>query len=274
MIRKICILWSIFLTLTIHSAAKQTDQQRPRRVIEIQIDNQSNAKSTTKTDSFSATSNTSKQYIVEHKHDFGLVSSLNALLSKTQSFQPSIFISKFKLFTMGLLSSYGLAAYKLHLVHQLIESHDAWCNWKEVVALSHLVASPYQDTIKQLHIDIAKKYFSLSLKEQSLNKQTLNKQTLTGPNESAHVLFLKEIQEEINLLKNYLWWNSAIKTLHCSGCFYIVDVCVIQEKLSRLNFMVDIFIRWQVERYDVQCYDMQHYDKVTCSSTSEVESKL
>ncbi|MFA5998580.1 MAG: hypothetical protein WC747_01000 [Candidatus Babeliales bacterium] len=243
---QILLLFSLLTTLTIHSAAKQIDQQRQRRVIEIQIDNQSNAGSTTNTDSFSAASNTSKQYIVQHKHDFGLVSSLNALLSKTQSFQPSISISKFKLIAMGLLSSYALAAYKLHLVHQLIESPDVWCNWKEVVALSHLVASPYEDTIKQLHIDIAKKYFSLSLTEQSLKEQSLKES-----NQSAHGLFLQEIKEEINLLKNYLWWSSAIKTLHCSGCFYIVDACVIQEKLARLNFMVDIFIKWQVARYEV-----------------------
>ncbi|MCX5924135.1 MAG: hypothetical protein NTZ68_01800 [Candidatus Dependentiae bacterium] len=232
-IRKTIISLSIFLTFAIQSAeVKQSDPQRQRRVIEIQIDNQSNAGSATTTDSFSGASNTSKQYVVEHKHDFGVVSSLSDLLAKTQSLQPSFPVSKFKICALSLLSSYALTAYKLHLVHELLESHDAWCNWKEVVALSHLISSPYEDTIKQLQIDTAKRYFILSTNQS---------------NQDAHVTFLKEVQEEISLLKNYLWWSSAIKTLHCSGCFYMVDACVIQEKLARLNFMIDIFIRWQVE---------------------------
>ena len=257
---RVILFFSMFLTFTIHSAAiKQPDQHRPTIINNnITVTGTGTAASATTAESTSLASNTSKQYVVDHKIDFGIISSLNDLVSKSQSlcecshrsFQSFSFpgIGKYKLCAMGLFSSYAFVAYKLHLVHQLLESCDAWCNWKEVVTLSHLVTSPYEDTVKQLQIDIAKKCFSLSLKDL---------------NQNGNVQFMQEVQGEINLLKNYLWWSNIIKTLYCANCFYMCEEGLIQEKLARLNFMVDIFIKWQVERND----------KVLRSSMSEVESK-
>ncbi|HSW75586.1 MAG TPA: hypothetical protein VLG50_00935 [Candidatus Saccharimonadales bacterium] len=248
---RISLFLTFFLTFDIHSASKlidnQTsvtktaDNQRSVNVV-VNVTGNGNAANSATADSGSIAASVSKQYIVDHKIDFGIVSSLNDVLTKlhhagesTYTSVQNIFgIGKYKLCALAVISAYGIASYKLYLGNQLLESHEAWCNWKEVISLSHLVTSPYEDTIKQLMIDIQKKYFSLSGKE---------------PAQSMYALFFKDVQEEIDLLKNYLWWSNNIKTLHCSGCFYLQESCVLEEKIARLNFMIDIFIKWQVEHF-------------------------
>ena len=64
----------------------------------------------------------------------------------------------FKITLGTIFASYAWIAYQIRQTNLLIKKHDAWCNWKSVVPITHLQLATQEDLLAQLKIDLYKKY--------------------------------------------------------------------------------------------------------------------
>ncbi len=128
---------------------------------------------------------------------------------------------------------YGIIMFRLYSANQLLRAHDSWCNWKEAVPLQHLALTPYQDLVAQFTIDLQKKHY-LQHSQSSPKK--------------LYTLFWNDLQAEMSCLQSYLKICHMTKALRCSRLFFFsYDQAVIEEKLARLQFIFDLFVRIQAE---------------------------
>lgn len=136
----------------------------------------------------------------------------------------------FEISATTVFASYGLILYQIRKAKLLNHDHQAWCNWKSVVPLSHLQNATQQDLLSQLRIDLYKKY------------------ALTQENASTcdyTMLFLNDIKNEIALFDLYLGWYRTTKALSCDKLFWFsYDATVIEAKKARLFFILDLFMAW------------------------------
>jgi len=144
-----------------------------------------------------------------------------------------LFQNKVKVACSVVCMGYGLIALKLYGASQLLRSQDSWCNWKEAVPLQHLALTPYRDLVAQFNIDLQKKHYL---------------QHSQSPQKKLHVLFWDDLQAEMLCLQNYLKIIRMTKFTCCSRLFFFShDQAVIEEKLARLQFVFDLFVRMQAE---------------------------
>jgi hypothetical protein len=139
--------------------------------------------------------------------------------------------------TVAAVLGYGFVLYQIRKAKLLISNHDAWCNWKSVVPLSHLQNATQQDLLSQLKIDLYKKY------------------ALTQENASTcdyTMLFLNDIKNEIVLFDLYLNWYRATKTVACDKLFWFsYDLSIIESKKARLFFILDLFMAWYSQNHSI-----------------------
>lgn len=141
--------------------------------------------------------------------------------------------NKLKIFGLAVCFSYAWTTYRIHLANQILSSHDSWCNWKSAVPLHHLALSSNQDLVSQLNIDLQKKHY--------LNHSN-------SPKKQLCQLFFSDLQEEMVCLRSYLKILKSAKAIRCSQLFFFsYDQLIIEEKLARLSFVFDLFIRMQAD---------------------------
>lgn len=127
---------------------------------------------------------------------------------------------------------YGYLHYQLSAADKLIKQQSSWCNWKQTVQLQHLVSTPYQEVMPQLLQDIQKKYF-LAHKQLSSD---------------AFDTFIQDTSHEIAILQQHIKIQSYIKSCYCSQLFYFaLDPDMIQEKITRLQWLLDLFATWKTK---------------------------
>ncbi|OGB86295.1 hypothetical protein A3J41_01720 [candidate division TM6 bacterium RIFCSPHIGHO2_12_FULL_38_8] len=136
----------------------------------------------------------------------------------------------FKITLGTIFASYAWIAYQIRQTNLLIKKHDAWCNWKSVVPITHLQLATQEDLLAQLKIDLYKKY-SLAASNASTCDYTF--------------MFVNEIKNEMALFDAYLRWLHMIKAISCNRFFHFShDETVIEEKKARLLFLLDLFMTW------------------------------
>ena len=135
-----------------------------------------------------------------------------------------------------LIASYAWINYQIRKTNNLLKEHDAWCNWKSIVPLAHLQLANAQDLLTQLKIDLYKKYALIAS----------NASTCDYTN-----MFINDIKNELALLNNYIYWYELTNTIKCYRLFYFsYDISAVQEKKTRLLFMLDFFMAWYSKNHE------------------------
>ncbi|MBP6892207.1 hypothetical protein KBB68_01360 [Candidatus Babeliales bacterium] len=140
----------------------------------------------------------------------------------------------FKITAGTILTIYLWILYQIRFTCLLIKQHDAWCNWKSIVPITHLQLATHEDLVGQLKKDIFKKY-----------AHNYYQNTVHG----FLTLFIQEIQQELILLDTYLKWQNIIEMISCSKFFnFPFTITTIEEKKARLHFLLEIFATQQTEK--------------------------
>lgn len=139
-----------------------------------------------------------------------------------------------------LTASYALINYQICKTNHLLQEYDAWCNWKSVIPLTHLQLTCGQDLLAQLKIDFYKKYALIASNASSCDYTNM---------------FISDIKNELILLNNYIYWYELTNSIKCSRLFYFkYDISVIQDKKTRLLFILDFFMAWYSKNHENIAY--------------------
>lgn len=139
-----------------------------------------------------------------------------------------------KIIAASIFVSYIYILYQIRYACLLIKEHNAWCNWKSVIPVTHLQLASREELLAQLKIDIYKKYA-----RNGLDKLTCDLTTM----------FMKDINAELQTFDTYLDWQNRIQTISCNRLFnFPFDVTAIEEKKARLFFIIDLFMVAQAEK--------------------------
>jgi len=143
--------------------------------------------------------------------------------------------NKWKIAAAMAAVTYGYFWYKIFKTNQILKQKNSWCNWKEAVALSSLMVTSQHDLMTELL--------------QEIQKQQLLRQNLKDCS-SGIVCFVKEITDELQLLQSYVQLYDMCRRFYCSKLFYFtIDYVLLQEKIARLYFLIDLFSFWQTKQY-------------------------
>lgn len=143
----------------------------------------------------------------------------------------SLLAHKCKLCMLGIFTSYSYLLYQFKRTENLLAQCDAWSNWKSVVPVAHLSLASSDDLLEQLQFDILKKY-------------TLKSKTLLTSDLLA--MFVDDLKYELACLQHYLTWRKFITKCHCASLFSLqFDQQTIEEKIARIHFIFDLFIKIQ-----------------------------
>ncbi|MBI2353294.1 hypothetical protein HYV11_03585 [Candidatus Dependentiae bacterium] len=126
--------------------------------------------------------------------------------------------------------------YRCYTIEKLLQSPSSWCNWKEIVSTQQLVATQQQELIYQLLNDIQKKYF------------LTYKTTICSLQNSSFDQFIKDIMNELTSLQQYITIKEYASALYLKKIFrFSYKKSIIQEKINRLQFIMDLFLTWQTK---------------------------
>lgn len=139
-----------------------------------------------------------------------------------------------------LMASYAWINYQIRKTKILLQEHDAWCNWKSMVPLAHLQLTNGQDLLTQLKIDLYKKYALITSHASTCDYTSM---------------FISDIKNELALLNNYIYWYELTSTIKCCRLFcFGYDLAAIQEKKTRLLFILDFFMAWFSKNHENIAY--------------------
>lgn len=156
------------------------------------------------------------------------------ITTATSSIQSWLWNNKWNIAAVALIYTYTKEFYRLQQINHMLQQSYVWCAWKEITPLGHLVASPSNDLLQQLQIDIHKKYY------QSLDAQNA---------QSVHALFLQDTNEEMVQLNTYLSMYEFYQTIHMHKLLpFKYSPAIIQERKARLQFVIDLFIKWYLQQ--------------------------
>lgn len=166
---------------------------------------------------------------VMHKIDLTLPNIDYAKLSAPVcSLQNMLAANTTNIATATLATAYAYMLYRIKQTESLIQQNDAWCNWKAIIPMAHLILTPAPDLWQQLNLDIHKKY-ALQGKESLFEKAT--------------DIFLQDIRYELNLLNTYEQWYNITRKFWCNKFFlFQYNMNIISEKKTRILFILDLFM--------------------------------
>lgn len=130
-------------------------------------------------------------------------------------------------------ASYLCLNIKIYNINKLLENPKSWCLWKEEIPLNRLTTINGTELLKQLKLDICKKYFNSV--ETIQDSQLLTK-------------FLEDSTYEKNLLEFYQSVCNFSSTLYISKLFITNKTAEqITQYIARLNFLMDLYIESYIQ---------------------------
>ena len=144
--------------------------------------------------------------------------------------------NKYKIMAGFVGINYVYLQYQLYKIDTLLQNNMSWCNWKSTVPMQQLVCSNHDELIPSLLCDIQKKYLLSSKIVSKIHKF------------SQFDSFIKDLLYEQNILLRYLTIQKYTKFFCVSKLFCLsYKKSYIQEKINRLNLLLDVFIDWQTK---------------------------
>ncbi len=183
-----------------------------------------------------SSSNSTVEHTVTHNMDLHIATIFNAckqhMHNSTSSFTQVISQNKGKVFATLMSCIYFYLYFTLQKSYKIITRKESWCNWKENINLPHLMSEPYHDIIHELILTIQKKY----LLEEKQSKLCITQ------------TFLQDLKTELQLLEQHLTIRQYVKSWYCFKLFPLIhDLDILQEKIARLYWLLDIFATWQTK---------------------------
>lgn len=173
---------------------------------------------------------------VSHNLLQSMTSGWNDFKKSVPSYVDSVWQNKYKIGLTTVGVAYAYLCYDLYAAREILQSHSSWCNWKEVVSTQQLVCASHQELITQLLADIHKKYL--------LAAKTVSSSMKASPFDQ----FINDIVKELCALERYITIKKLTKSLYLEKLFYFsYKKSVVQEKIDRLYFMLDVFVAWQTK---------------------------
>ncbi len=125
-------------------------------------------------------------------------------------------------------TSYVCLNVKIYNINKLLENPKSWCLWKEEIPLNRLTTIDAAELLKQLKIDICKKYFNAI--------ETIKDSELL-------IKFLQDVTLEKDLLEFYQSICNFSNTLYVSKLFIKTKPTdQITQHIARLNFLMDLYL--------------------------------
>lgn len=130
-------------------------------------------------------------------------------------------------------ASYLCINFKIYKINRLLENPKSWCLWKEEIPFNRLTTIDSSELLKQLKIDICKKYFNAV--EAIKDSELLAK-------------FLEDITQEKKLLEFYQSISNFSSTLYISKLFILHKTTEqITQYIARLNFLMDLYLEKYIQ---------------------------
>lgn len=149
----------------------------------------------------------------------------------------SSFIYKYKYWipaSSGIIS-YCLTYFRILEVNNLLNSKEAWCNWKNDTEFVNLLTTDINEISTELNNEIQKKY-----------TDPANPTNMIFP----MVNFINKAEAEIKLLQNYIKTCEWINFLGLKKIFPHINEAnnyKAKEKINKLTYLKNIFSQWSVE---------------------------
>jgi len=146
--------------------------------------------------------------------------------SKSLIFPNKVFI------TSTLVSgSCAFIILKIHKLKERIKKENNWSRWNESISFETLLSLPKEQIIKEITIDIEKKYYTQRKLYDYIN-----------PFQS----FNNDVENEIKDLHNFLFISKKLEILGLQNiCFLNDDIVDAYVKIQRLSYIKNLFLVWK-----------------------------
>lgn len=168
-----------------------------------------------------------------HTNTVGLSDLKNSVPKKIKEYCNNLY--KYKWYSLGfsVTAIYIFINMKIYQINKLLENPKSWCLWKEEIPLTRLISIDSKELLKQLKLDICKKYFN------AVN---------TIKDSELVILFLDEITKEKELLELYQYIYDVTSQLYLSRLLITSKSKEqITQYAARLNFLMDLYLEKYIQ---------------------------
>jgi hypothetical protein len=240
---KVILILCIYPSLIVSVSSSSTQQLPPAHNLTININAASN---NNPNNTLTANQKSSQEVTHTHTHvtkiDWPAVNwptfnwpdlKMSSIQNKVESYYDNFWNYKWYVLAGCATASCLCLNFKIYHINKLLEDPKSWCLWKEEIPLTRLTTIDAAELLKQLKIDVCKKYFKTidAIKDSELL-----------------VRFLEDVTHEKNLLEFYQSIYNFSNTLYISKLFMINKTTEqISQYIARLNFLMDLYLEKYIQ---------------------------